>query len=458
MILSEFLNKSYRNIDQIYNLIKDKLPIFKDAIYSDPHNIIIPVVKGEYNRAKFAQFNKYLADTYNIFVCSGYRSVLYAHGVEDAKNLTRHEQYDEAIVKYFKEHPELEGRGTEFEWYGMYGFDIADRQFDNSMPYYHVSEEPPRVILKTGLKAHHAVYRNSQYSYNDAVFLFSLGRATHYKNTQHSELSPVQIVGDNIGAYHSGSNTISYIYKVTLPNGVKASTDSAAIWWSSATFVEIDIKPENIECIGYYQPHNNKGLKTGYFTGDKTEVQSFTDIVVSDTPMKNVELKSSGEFAIESYSTKIDKYVDDVLLPRVNAIIKPIDFYGIHKFHLDDELEKTQYKTLTDFIEAKLKDGALQKEIIMEIKELIIKRLEKWAFRVEDEEHLPELKSMLANAKAELKRLKAEKIDEYSSDYIDHMFRIRDITEDNKELSKRIRDIQKQVKYYDEIKEQIYAI
>lgn len=29
---------------------------------------------------------------------------------------------------------------------------------------------------------------------------------------------------------------------------------------------------------------------------------------------------------------------------------------------------------------------------------------------------------------------------------------------DNKELSKRIRDIQKQVKYYDEIKEQIYAI
>lgn len=63
MILSEFLNKSYRNIDQIYNLIKDKLPIFKDAIYSDPHNIIIPVVKGEYNRAKFAQFNKYLADT-----------------------------------------------------------------------------------------------------------------------------------------------------------------------------------------------------------------------------------------------------------------------------------------------------------------------------------------------------------------------------------------------------------
>ena len=29
---------------------------------------------------------------------------------------------------------------------------------------------------------------------------------------------------------------------------------------------------------------------------------------------------------------------------------------------------------------------------------------------------------------------------------------------DNKELSKRIIDIQKQVKYYDEIKEQIYAI
>lgn len=172
----------------------------------------------------------------------------------------------------------------------------------------------------------------------------------------------------------------------------------------------------------------------------------------------NVELKSSGEFAIESYSTRINKYVDNVLLPRVNAIIKPIDSYGIYRFHLDNELEKTQYKTLTDFIEAKLKDGALQKEIIMEIKELIIKRLEKWAFRVEDEEHLPELKSMLADAKAELKRLKAEKIDEYSSDYIDHMFRIRDITEDNKELSKRIRDIQKQVKYYDEIKEQIYAI
>lgn len=458
MILSEFLNKSYRNIDQIYNFIKDKLPIFKDAIYSDPHNIIIPVVKGEYNRAKFAQFNKYLADTYNIFVSSGYRSVLYASSAEDAKNLTNEEQYNEAIVKYFKEHPEREGHGTEFEWYGMYGFDIADRQFDNSMPYYHVSEEPPSVILKTGLKAHHAVYRNSQYSYNDAVFLFSLGRATHYKNTQHSELSPVQIVGDNIDAYHSGSNTISYIYKVTLPNGVKANTDYAAIWWSSATFVETNIKPENIECIGYYQPRNDKGLKTGYFTGDKTEVQSFTDIVVSDTPMKNVELKSSGEFALESYRTKINKYVDDVLLPRVNAIIKPIDSYGIYRFHLDSELEKTQYKTLTDFIEAKLKDGALQKEIIMEIKELIIKRLEKWAFRVEDEEHLPELKSMLADAKAELKRLKAEKIDEYSSDYIDHMFRIRDITEDNKELSKRIRDIQKQVKYYDEIKEQIYAI
>ena len=241
MILSEFLSKSYRNIDQIYKLVKDKLPIFKDAIYSDPHNIIIPVVKGEYNREKFAQFNKYLADTYNIFVCSGYRNVLYADGVEDAKNLTRNEKYNEALVNYFKEHPEREGKGTEFEWFGMYGFDIADRQFDNSMPYYHISEEPPSVILKTGLKAHNAVYRNSQYSYNDAVFLFSLGRATHYKNTQKSELTPVQIVGDNMDAYHYGSDTISYVYKVTLPNGVKANTDSAAIWWSSATFVETNI-------------------------------------------------------------------------------------------------------------------------------------------------------------------------------------------------------------------------
>lgn len=458
MILSEFLSKSYRNIDQIYKLVKDKLPIFKDAIYSDPHNIIIPVVKGEYNREKFAQFNKYLADTYNIFVCSGYRNVLYANGVEDAKNLTRNEQYNEAIVNYFKEHPEREGHGTEFEWFGMYGFDIADRQFDNSMPYYHISEEPPSVILKTGLKAHNAVYRNSQYSYNDAVFLFSLGRATHYKNTQKSELTPVQIVGDNMSEYHYDSYTISYVYKVTLPKDVKANTDSTAIWWSSATFVETNIKPENIECIGYYQPRNNKGLETGYFTGDKTQVQSFTDIVVSDTPMKNVELKSSGKFALESYTTRINKYVDNVLLPRVNAIIKPIDSYGIHIYHLNDVLEETTYKTLTDFIVAKLKEGALQKEIIMEIKELIIKRLEKWAFHVRDKEYLPVLKSMLADAKAELKRLKAEKIDEYSNDYMEHVYRIQDITEGNKELSKRIREIQKQVKYYDEIKEQIYAL
>lgn len=458
MILSEFLNKSYRNIDQIYNIIKDKLPIFKDAIYSDPHNIILLVKNGKYNSEKFAQLNRYLADTYNIFVSSGYRNVLYASSAEEAKNLTRIEKCNAAIANYFKEHPELEGHGTEFEWFGMYCFDIADREFDNSMPYYHISEEPPSIILKTGLKAHHAVYRNSQYSYNDAVFLFSLGRATYYKNTQKSELSPVQIVGDNMDGYHYGSDTISYVYKVTLPKGVKASTDTAAIWWSSATFVETNIKPENIECIGYYQPRNDKGLKTGYFTGDKTQVQSFTDIVVSDTPMKNVELKSSGEFTIESYTTKINKYVDNVLLPRVNAILKPIDSYGIHRYQLNDDLEETQYKTLTDFIVAKLKDGALQKEIIMEIKELIIKRLEKWTFNVRDAEYLPKLKSMLADDKDKLKKLKALEIDEYSSDYVEHMYRIQDFTERVKDRNKRIREIQKKVKYYDELKEQIYAI
>ena len=297
----------------------------------------------------------------------------------------------------------------------MYDFDIADRKFDNSMPYYHISKEPPSVILKTGLKAHNAVYRNNQYSYNDAVFLFSLGRATYYKNTQKSELTPVQIVGNNMKAYHSGSDTISYVYKVTLPNGVKANTDSAAVLWSSATFVEMNIKPENIECIGYYQPRNDKGLETGYFTGDNTHVQSFTDIVVSDTPMKNVKLKTFGEFALESYRTKINKYVDNVLIPSVNTIIKPIDSYGIHRYQLDNELEHS-YKSLTNFIIMKLKEGISQKEIIMEIKEMIIKRLEKWTFNVRDEEHLPELKSMLADAKAELKRLKAEKIDEYSND------------------------------------------
>ena len=457
MILSEFLNKSYLNIDQIYNIIKDKLPIFKDAIYSDPHNIILPVENGKYNSKKFAQLNKYLADTYNIFVSSGYRNVLYASSAEEAKHLTRIEQCNIAIANYFKEHPELEGQGTEFEMFGMYCFDIADRKFDNSMPYYHISEEPPSVILKTGLKAHNAVYRNSQYSYNDAVFLFSLGRATHYKNTQKSELTPVQIVGDNMDGYNYGSDTISYVYKVTLPKGVKASTDTAAIWWSSATFVEMNIKPENIECIGYYQPRNDKGLKTGYFTGDKTQVQSFTDIVVSDTPMKNVELKSSGEFTIESYTTKLNKYVDNVLLPRVNAIIKPVDSYGIHRHQLNNDVEET-YKTLTDFIVAKLKDGALQKEIIMEIKELIIKRLEKWTFNVRDKEYLPKLKSMLADDKDKLKKLKALEIDEYSSDYIEHMYRIQDFTERVKDLNKRIREIQKKVKYYDEMKEQIYAL
>ena len=58
MLLTEFLHKSYTNLDVILNAIKDKLSLLKKAIFVSSDLILIPT--KEYSKQDMLEFNKLL--------------------------------------------------------------------------------------------------------------------------------------------------------------------------------------------------------------------------------------------------------------------------------------------------------------------------------------------------------------------------------------------------------------
>ena len=58
MLFTEFLHKSYTNLDVILNAIKDKSSLLKKAIFVNSDLILIPT--NEYSRQDMLEFNKLL--------------------------------------------------------------------------------------------------------------------------------------------------------------------------------------------------------------------------------------------------------------------------------------------------------------------------------------------------------------------------------------------------------------
>ena len=58
MLLTEFLHKSYTNLDVILNAIKDKSSLLKKAIFVSSDLILIPT--KEYSKQDMLEFNKLL--------------------------------------------------------------------------------------------------------------------------------------------------------------------------------------------------------------------------------------------------------------------------------------------------------------------------------------------------------------------------------------------------------------
>lgn len=462
MILSEFLKHSYTNLKQIYEILKNKLPIYKEAVYSDPENIILKY--SSENRSKFAKFNKYLADTYNVFIGSGSYTDFIVTSIEEAEHKTHFHNINQALVKYLKAHPEINVQnGVGFDWYSFYGVDTADKKFDDKNAYYHVAQTPPSVILKVGLKAHEAVYRNSYYSYNPAVFLFSIARADHYLTShEYKDENVEDIVGSDMQKYHHNSDTISYVYKVTLPEGVKANTDVVDPVWKSAVFVESNIKPENIECIGYHMPNNFDGKEYGYFTGDKTEVDSFADIVRSDTAMKNVKLKTKDEFTIESYTNIVKNKLDSIYKP-VNKLVKDFYYTSIDDYKINCHLKEEYNMDLNKFINMMLQEGLTSRQVVDKIKQIIIDIVEKGYTLQNYIGQYNKIKDELNNSKEYMKYLKSKQV--YEDDYYDEltpeklMLRQEDCSMEIKRLNKDFRKIKKEVfDKWNNAKEQIKAL
>lgn len=462
MILSEFLKHSYTNLKQIYEIIKNKLPIYKEAVYSDPENLILRY--SPENRSKFAKLNKYLSDTYNVFIGFGSYTDFIVTSIEEASHKTHFHSVNQALVKYLKEHPELNiQNGVGFDWYSFYNVNAADKKFDDKNAYYHIAQTPPSVILKVGLKASEAVYRNSHYSYNPAVFLFSIARANHYITSHdYKDETAEEVVGFDMSKYHSNSDTISYVYKVTLPKDVKSNTDVVDPVWKSAVFVEQNIKPENIVCIGYHMPNNFDGKENGYFTGDKTRVDSFADIVRSDTAMKNVKLKTKDEFAIESYTSIVKNKLKSLYKP-LNELIKDFYYTSFSDYRLNTALKEEYNTDLDKFINIMLQESLTTKQIVDKIKHIIIDVVEKGYTIQSSINQYKHLKDDLNNTKEYMKYLKSKKV--YEDDYYNElthetlMYRQEECNAEIKRLNKEIRTMKKNVfDKWNNAKEQIKAL
>lgn len=460
MLLTEFLKHPYTNLEQIYKLVKDKLPIYKDAIYSDPECIVLLGGSAE-NKPKFVELNKYLAKTYNAFISNGNKSTYSLYDAEDAETLTRDDAVNEAIVKYLEAHPELDvENGISFTMYRFYGLSFNDQRFNNEHAYYHIAETPPKVILKTGLKAREAVYRNDQYSYNPAVFMFSIDRATQWlNNDKDSTNTAAEVVGHDMSRYHGGSDTISYVYKVNLPKDIVANTDIVDWVWHSAVYVNENIKPEYIECIGYYQPRNSHTTDTevGYFTGSGKEVNSFTEIVTADDAMTNVELKTSNEFTAETYAKKVYATIEN-MLPKINEIIKPIRYYGIDMYDIDNRIEEKYKLNMRAYIAANLQEKLSVQQIVEKIKQIIIEYVDYYGIRSEDViARLTAFTEKIKKYKAKLKEISAKR--SFSNkEFAENMYDMQSYEAYISELKKEAAELRAQLRAWTKIKEQIEAL
>lgn len=107
------------------------------------------------------------------------------------------------------------------------------------------------------------------------------------------------------------------MYKIILPANIHANYDTVDTSWNTAVFVNENIKPEYIQCIGWYMPlhsdvneEDERTTAEGYFTGHDREVDNFEEIIKANETL-SVQVADDQYFYEQHYI--------DIVLNRLDA-------------------------------------------------------------------------------------------------------------------------------------------
>lgn len=119
------------------------------------------------------------------------------------------------------------------------------------------------------------------------------------------------------------------MYRITLPANIHANYDTVDTSWLTAVFVNENIKPEYIVCIGWYMPLNSdvneedeRTTAEGYFTGHDREVDNFEEIITANETL-SVQVADDQYFYEQHYIDIVLKQLDEDYLFYCNKRPRP---------------------------------------------------------------------------------------------------------------------------------------
>lgn len=270
----EFLSKSYKNLKQIFDLIKTESKLAKDTVIFQKNEdgwtyrlfVKYPYKTLKENDKDFIELNDILLKKYRCMIAQSKRKLWYAdeNFVTNMRlNVTPAEQA--ALDEYVKSEQSKGQKAIILDLYVDTVYGLVE--IDNSGEFYHISGAGPDIILKHGIKAASVSHRMGQFSYNNSVFMFSTNAAKiindrKKKNCPERALegfSEREIVELDISDYNGRRRDAFYVYRVKIHKGDPVYIDPD--WqWRSAVFKFGNIKPEDIEYLG----QGSEGLKNMY--------------------------------------------------------------------------------------------------------------------------------------------------------------------------------------------------
>ena len=312
--ICEFLDYSYKNLNEIFKLIKKESKLLQKAIYADSKKIII--FDNDFKEKYLIELNNILEKKYNIYLSitdTSYDCIYNSNNTDNnistflkymKINSNNYNEVTSRIKNKLKNNRSIDITTIHINTVSDKTKDIKSRR----RSFYHISDIRPEVIARTGLKTNSAALRADMYNYNNALFLFSESEAEKLsKRKNYKGEKPLNILADDMCNGYIRGPEINYIYKVTIPDITKIFKDPDNNHFNTAVYINENIPPENIECVGFYIPYEWRIAKDdprynlvkadkypvehfGWYMGNMKKVEKLSTILKNNIPLKLKQL------------------------------------------------------------------------------------------------------------------------------------------------------------------------